>query len=197
MAQIYQDIDLFGEENTNGTPKEYFDKDALKNSITFWLMSKKGDYIEAPQEGGVIDFALFKNMTGEMEEIIKFRIETAFSLYFTGVAEIVDIIITPNYTQRYTEIDISYKDLINGVIDSITVYPTSSTKAKRFTYTEIEFVEENLFTYVKLTKPDMLDQKLVYNLNENVWIWGNRFKFVNFDFSDPYFDTILEYINVL
>ena len=197
MTQIFQDIDIFGTENYSGSAKEYFDKDAVKNSITLWLMMKKGEYLYDPSSGGTVDTSLFKNMTGEFEQIIRFEIESEFQIYFDGVVELVSVQITPNKVQRYTEIHVIYKDLINGGTNEINIYPKEFDKKIAPTYENWELTGESLFNFVQIKKIEMLGQKLVYNSNESCWIWGNRIKLIGFDFSDPYFEEILEFINVL
>jgi len=42
----------------------------------------------------------------------------------------------------------------------------------------------------------MQGRKLVYNITELSWIWGNNFKFINFTTDDPRFEDILAYCNV-
>jgi hypothetical protein len=197
MTQIFQDIDIFGSENYSGSAKEYFDRDAVKNSITLWLMMKKGEYIYNPSEGGTLDTSLFKNMTGDFEEIIRFEIESDFQIYFEEIVELIDIQIKSNRTQRYTEVHVIYKDLINGGVSEINIYPKEFSKKIEASYEEWELTGESLFNFVQIKKVEMLGQKLVYNSNESTWIWGNRIKFIGFDFSDPYFEEILEFINLV
>ena len=128
MNEIHQDIDIFGNENYNGTPKEYFDRDALKNALTMWLMTKRGDFIDSPGEGGILDSYTFKNLTRENEEKLKFRIESSLNTYFSEIIELIDITIVPNATLRFTEVTITYNDLLNGEQNQITVYPKEFSK---------------------------------------------------------------------
>jgi hypothetical protein len=197
IAQVYQDIDLFGDENYNGTPKEYYDKDAVKNSLTMWMMAKRGDFLDAPSEGGILDSATFKNMTYENQEKLKFRVENSLRLYFSGIIELMGITITPFPTERYTEVSVVYRDILTGEKTAVNIYPKDFTKRVIKQYENVNFEGENLYNFVKLKKPDMLGLKVVYNSEESCWIWGNRFKFSNFDFSDPYFEQIIEYINAI
>jgi hypothetical protein len=195
MAKIYHDIDIFGEENVGGTIKEYYDRDALKNALTLWLMSKKGDFIDAPDEGGILERFNFKNLTNETLEKMRFKIASKFNTRFSEVARLLNVSVKTNKTLRYTELYLTYRDLLNNTEETITIYPTDFAKVSKTSYDTIEFTGENLFNFVKIKKPDMQTLKIVFNISENCWIWGNRLKFVNFDFSDLYFEQILSYIN--
>ena len=197
MNEIYQDIDIFGNENYNGTPKEYFDRDALKNALTMWLMTKRGDFIDSPGEGGILDSYTFKNLTRENEEKLKFRIESSLNTYFSEIIELIDITIVPNATLRFTEVTITYNDLLNGEQNQITVYPKEFSKKVVIKYEDVFLDGENLFNFVKIKKPSMVGQKIVFSVDEGKWVWGNRLRFLNFSFSDPFFEQIIEYINVL
>lgn len=197
--EIYHDIDPFGTEFSDGNPKEYLDAEALKIALSMWLMSKKGDYLESLEEGGILTGALFKLPTGENEENLRFKIQVAFNTYFPTTVKLLGITISPNYSQKCLEIDIRYRDLLTGEIDNLSIYPKQdfSKSKKLVSYEPITLKGENLFTFVKIQKPEMLGQKLSFNTNESSWIWGNSLKFINFDFSDPYFEQILAYANDL
>ena len=52
---------MWGEQNVDGTAKEFVDDEALSNAIVSFLMSKKGDYILDPAQGGPLYNFTFKN----------------------------------------------------------------------------------------------------------------------------------------
>ena len=197
MAELFHDIDPFGEETNEGEAREYLDSQAIKTALTLWLTSKRGDYIENLSEGGMIKRFLFKNLTGENEEKLKFRLQTAFETYFSEYAELVRVNIIPNYVQRFTEIHIKYRDKLTNEVDTLSIYPKIENQKQLVSYEIVEFVGENLFSYAKAKKPDLLNKKLIYNVEENAWIWGNSLKLINFNFEDPYFEQILSYVNDL
>ena len=197
MAEIYQDIDIFGSEYYSGAPKEYFDKEAIKNAITLWLMMSKREYLYDPDLGGVLNTDTFKNLTSESSDKLQFTLETEFKIYFGDMVDLKEIKITPNYTQRFVEVSVTYADLVNGGEDNINIYPVQGNKQVEVSYEEVALEEESLYNYVRIQKVNMQGQKLVYNTRENCWVWGNKLKLINLDFSDAYFEKILEYINVL
>lgn len=198
MPELYHDINPFGEEYLDGAPKEHLDAEALKVSLSMWLMSKRGDYIDSVEEGGMISELLFKNMTGEKEEEFRFVLQVAFNNYFQNVAQLLSIDIYPDPAGRFTEVEVIYRDLLTGEVDNLAIYPKQELKSKKLiTYEVVTFTGENLFTFVKIKKADMLGQKLFFNIDEDSWIWGNSLKLINFSFSDPFFETILSYVNDL
>lgn len=191
-----QDIDVFGTVNANGTIREYVDDNALGNAIISFLMSKKGDYVNDPLEGGIINEALFKNISGSMIEKLKFSIENSLKLRFPNLITLNKVSIDPDYQTRITTISIFYTSLLSNELGSATVYVNDTTKLDTFTYTEIDFTGDNLLTFVEIKKDTMLGKKLIYNLDELCWIWGETFKFINFSNTDPQFDAILSFCNL-
>ncbi len=188
------DIDIWGRNDENGNALEYFDQAAIKNALTFWLVSKKGEYINNPVEGGVLDFTLFKNMNEENLETIHFKIKNALINRFTPTLEITKIELAPNYEKRYLKINIDYINPIDLQQESISLYANVFDKETRLEYQEIEYTGNNLLNFVIIKKADNVEKKLVFDVQLNCWVYGD-FKFVNFNTEDPYFEEILRICN--
>lgn len=191
-----QDIDVFGTINANGTIREYVDDAALGNALVQFLMSKKGDYINDPEEGGLISESIFKNITPGSIDKLKFAMENAIDLRFANVVRVEKISIEPDYQTRMTVINVFYTSLLSNERQSATIYVNDTSKIETFKYQDIDLVDLNLLTFVQLKKPDMIGKKLVYNLQEFCWVWGENFKFINFTNEDPQFDLILATCNL-
>jgi len=191
-----KDISVWGEQNIDGTAKELVDDEAISNAMQLFIMSKKGDYILDPTIGGPLNAYQFKNMDSNNIEILRFSLQNALYMKFGGYITVEDIVINPDYTNRFTEVIINYTSLLSSEQNSATIYINDTSKTNIVTYTDIAYIEDNLYTFVQIKKPDMQGRKLVYNITELSWIWGNNFKFINFTTDDPRFEDILAYCNV-
>jgi hypothetical protein len=129
-------------------------------------------------------------------EILRFSLQNALYMKFGGYITVEDIVINPDYTNRFTEVIINYTSLLSSEQNSATIYINDTFKTNIVTYTDIAYTDDNLYTFVQIKKPDMQGRKLVYNITELSWIWGNNFKFINFTTDDPRFEDILAYCNV-
>jgi len=191
-----KDISVWGEQNIDGTAKELVDDEAISNAMQLFIMSKKGDYILDPTIGGPLSAYQFKNMDSNNIEILRFSLQNALYMKFGGYITVEDIVINPDYTNRFTEVIINYTSLLSSEQNSATIYINDTSKTNIVTYTDIAYTDDNLYTFVQIKKPDMQGRKLVYNITELSWIWGNNFKFINFTTDDPRFEDILAYCNV-
>ena len=45
---IIGDLDVYGREHADGTAFEVYDDQAIGNSLTLWMVSKKGDFLMYP-----------------------------------------------------------------------------------------------------------------------------------------------------
>jgi len=193
---MYQDLDVYGSEAVPGVGKELFDIYAVKNAILMWFLSKKGDYIYDPSEGGILYGLTFKNIDTTTIEMLTFKIENAFENKFSNFAKLLSVDIIPNLELRYQEINVIYYDIINNEESEVQIYlDDPSQTSELITYEIVELEAENLFIFVKIKKPEMVGKKLSYNLNQDCWLWGNEIKFPKLNTSDPYFSEVLAYCN--
>jgi len=192
--KIFQDIDIYGEENKDGTAKEYLDEEAVKMAFTLWLTSKKGEFIRQPQNGGVFDSLLFKQMTPDKAQMIHFSIRNAINNSFFPSIKLLDLQITPNYEQRYWEIYIKYENPFNKNIQSVTVYTKDLSNADSNEYIEVSYIGNNLYNWCVIKAPSMTGQQLLYDSNKLKWIWG-RYLFTEFSTTDSRFSEILVVCN--
>lgn len=196
MAVNYFDFDLEAKTYNNGNAVVYENDDAIKNSVLLWLTSSRGDFLKNPDAGGMLDFFLFKNITTERLRLLGFSLYNEMYFTFLGLIKILDINIVPNYTQRYIQIEITYQIIESEQVIKEELIIDKPVNNKTKTYIEIDYIEENLYNFVKIQKNSHQDKKLKFDTTLNSWIWG-EFKLVNLTESDPYFAQILELCNVL
>lgn len=192
---IYHDLDIYGRNNTNGTAMEYFDEDAVKNALTLWLTSKKGEFLRNPDAGGVLDNAQFKNIEGKSIKILLFRLKNALLLEFTPTVQLVNMIVTPDYEQRIWQVEIQYRNLLTNQIAQVYFYSKNLSSVQEQTEEDIEYIGENLRMFCLVKKPDMEGELLVYNDNDLVWKWG-LYRFINFTTEDVFYNEILAICNL-
>jgi len=195
MAINYFDYDIEGNTFIDGNAIVYENDEAIKNAISQWLVSKRGDYLKNPSEGGILDYFLFKNMTNSNLELIGFAIQNLFTINLVSLVKLVNISIQPDYTNRSIDIDVVYK--INGT-NTVVTEQLSMDKVidkKSNTYLDIDYIEENLFEFVKIQKYSHPSQKLIYDNDVLSWVWG-EYKFINLVDTDEYFERILYVCNV-
>ena len=192
--KIYQDLDVFGNENSDGTAKLYLDNEAIKMAFTLWLTSKRGDFLRQPTLGGVFDTLLFKQMSEEKAQMIHFSIKNAINNSFSPTIKLLDLQITPNYEQRYWEIYIKYENPFDRQIESVTIYTKDTIASTSIEYIEIDYVGNNLYNFCEIKIPSMEGQMLLYDTVKLVWMWG-RYLFTLFTTADTRFDDILGICN--
>jgi hypothetical protein len=187
---IYEDIDLYSRDNPDGSAISYYAEDAIKNALNQWVNSKKGDYLMNPTAGGPIDSFIFKTMTDSNIFSIRFQLLSALTNEFSPAITVNDIIITPDYENRMTEIEIIYSIPSEGSSDRLSVFVNSNYSVNAFEYEDVAYIEQNLLEFVTIKKPDLSSNRLLYDHELNSWKWG-KFKFINLLPTDPYFSDIL------
>jgi hypothetical protein len=187
---VFQDIDLYGRDNADGTPITYYSADAIKNALTQWANSKRGDYLMAPGAGGALDNFVFKTLTTENLLILKTQLLTALVNQFSPSITVIDITITPDYQNRITEIEVTYSIPEEGITDSIALFINTAFSTTSFEYEIVSYIEHNLLEFVTIKKPDQSSNRLIYDYDINSWKYG-KYKFVNLLPTDPYFTDIL------
>lgn len=192
---ILEDIDIYGREDNNGSVIVHYGDDALKNAITFWMTSRKGDFVNEPEEGGPIDALAFKKIGEQNIEQITFSLENDIEEKFGGVLELEDIEITTHPTD-YTilVIDIYYKSLITGNNETIQILTRTTPQDPPYELKEVTYTEENLYNWALLQINNLRGEKLIYNVELESWTWAN-FKLSNLTTADGYFSQLLTLIN--
>jgi len=192
---LYTDIDIFGREYTNGAPYEFFDEDAIKNALTLWLSSKKGEFLNEPDRGGILDRALFKNMDVGQSNKLRFAIRNALEEKFFPALQIRNISVLPDFTNRLWEISIDYVNPLTNALQSLSVFTKDLSAKEDYTYENIEYIDDNLFNFVRVKRPSMQNRLLIYDSVQGYWRWG-RYLMINLSVESPFFDQILSYINL-
>jgi len=195
MANNYFDFDIDGLTKNDGSPMYYENDEAIKNAFSYWLSSKKGDFLKNPNAGGVLDKFLFKNMSADKLEIIGFDLQTEISFGWSGIIALNNITIIPDYTNRTVDIEVSYRIVGTNKTDTVVLYLDKGVDQLNVGYQEITYIEENLYNFVSIQKNSYKNEKLLYNTDMSSWVWG-KFKLVNLTEADSYFDDILAIINL-
>lgn len=193
-TNFYHDIDIFGRESRPGVALEYGNQDAIKNALTLFLTSKKGDYLRNPSAGGIIDFSLFKTINEINLQKLGFVLKNAINNFFTPAVELLEVNLIPDYDHRILQYDIIYKDTETLTINNVSIYTNISYQYQKFEFTSVEYTEDNLLKFIMLQKIDDPTKRLLYNSDDGLWYYG-KFKLVNLTQSDPYFDQILAAAN--
>lgn len=188
------DIDVYGSQNQDGTGKLLYGDDALSNAITFWLTSKKGEFINDPNRGGPLDNIIFKNLnenTGRLESIIRTRINENFS----SVINLRQVKVSPDYENRLWIIDIAYTSLLTQETKQLEVLAaTDSAPQPRPSIVPVPYTGENLLNFILIKQVEQPQEKLLYNEDSDTWDWG-VYRLSQFTQTDPQFSTVLQIIN--
>ena len=190
----FEDFDIYGREKDDGQPYYFHDDEALGNALTLWLTSKRGDFIRDPEEGGILDHYLFKNMTNSSINQIQFMLTNAIYRKFSNSIQLNNLVIAPDRVSRTIEISIYYTSLVSNKQNTVTIYIDEFPDIVYYKYQDVEYVGETLYNFIVLKKPSMNGRRLTYNIEEESWTWG-KYKFVNLTTTDSYFSVILAYIN--
>ena len=194
MARDIFDFDLLGGTTDDGQPIIYSEKDAITNALELWLSSSKGEYLKNPAEGGIVDTAIFKVMRHSSLEMIAFKIQNSFTLFWGGILELNKINVSPNYQDRYLEITLETTIIESEEDIAVTVFVGDVKQKLNFSYVDVEYVDANLFEFCKIKKLEQPNDRLVLNPDIESWVFG-KYKFVNLTDLDPYFEDILLLLN--
>jgi hypothetical protein len=117
-TEHYVDTDMTGELDSNGLIMRYFDKDAVRNSITMWLTSFPYDILRQPNRGGYITKLLYKPMTENTKDSLKHALVDGFKQDYTPMAELVSLSVTPDYENKTWQINLSvYVNIVKDQVD--------------------------------------------------------------------------------
>lgn len=183
------DVDIYGRQNTDGSALEYFDSDAISEALRDFVMSKRGDFLYDPGMGGILDTPLFKVMTPDSMEMLRFRIRNAITNYFTPYIQLKTVDIIPDMNNRILQVNLIYYTQ-NSEIKQTTIYIASDFDYEKKTYTNVEHDGINLYNFCIAHKSEMGLEKLILDTSDNIWKWG-IYAFINLTTEDEYFESIL------
>lgn len=191
---VYMDLDVFGNENPDGSPKHYYDEDAIKNAFTSWIGSKKGDYIRRPEIGGIIDRLLFKTMDDRTAALMSFAIQNAILNEFVPELELKELSVNPDYQNRLWEIYIKYGNPLSNNTESIAIYTKDLSNRESIDYVSVTYTGNNLYNFCETKLPSMSGILVVYDDNREKWVWG-QYELTNFSSTDSRYSDILTLVN--
>jgi len=191
---VFEDIDYWGQENIDGSVVTYMGAPAIKNALLQWFSAKRGEYLRNPGAGGILDNLTFKTFDGETEMKAKFEILNGLTNEFSPAISIQDIVFNIDGKNRILEISIYYIIPSSGISDNITIFTNTDYSIKKFTFTDIDLINENLLSFFVQQKPSIPEARLLYDHVGNFWKWG-KFKLINLTPADPVFEQILMIAN--
>jgi hypothetical protein len=191
---MYHDLDLYGNDTAKGEAEIHYDEDAIQSAFTTWITSKRGDYLNLPADGGILDFSLFKNMNDETIEILTHQLRTSIINEFTPAITLQGLSITPDYQNRMWVMEIKYQNPLTLTSQTIQIFTKDLTKKINQEYENIEYTGLNLRNWVAIVLPDMKGKLLIYDTEKESWRWS-KFLLTKFTYSDSYFSEILALIN--
>lgn len=194
MAYTFADSDIFGRELSNGQAVEHIDAEAIKNALTLFLTSKKGDFLMQPEMGGPLDRVLFKSLDGNVSALVIFTIKNALINYFSPAIKIIDIQFDPDYTSRVWQITIYYTSNLSTTIEQVEVYTKDILNITQQLTQNILYTGESLRMFCLMQKSSMGSELLALDTTDNKWHWG-KFLFENFTTEDAFFTDILAICN--
>lgn len=194
MAFTYSDADIFGRELSNGQAVEHIDSEAVKNALTLFLTSKKGDFLMQPELGGPLDRVLFKSLDGNVSSLVIFTIKNALTNYFSPAIKIKDIKFEPDYINKIWQITIYYTSSLSSTIEQVEVYTKDILNISQQVNQNVLYVGENLKIFCLMQKPSMKSELLTYDDSDEKFHWG-KFIFENFTIEDNEYENILAICN--
>lgn len=189
------DIDAYGRENPDGTPKVYQGDEALYNAFLLWLSSAKGDYLYKPREGGPLTMLVFKPLISNTEAYV-FKLRESILNAFGAYVQIRAISITPDRKNYKWKILIALMSKLTGApLDVEVATPALRPKMDQpVNQTTVPYSGAQLLEWVSKTKPTYPNDRLLFNDELQQWLWG-KYTLSGLTDSDPFFLDILTFIN--
>lgn len=191
---VYHDINVYGNENPDGTPEYHLDEEAINNALSLWLSSKKGDFIKRPELGGIIDRLLFKQMNIETQAKMSFAIQNAINNQFAPALKLEGLQVNPNYEQRFWEVSIKYRNPFSNETESIIIYTKDLSDKESFDYISVEYTGTNLYNFCSTKLPSMTGKLITYNSDRAKYVWG-QYELTNLTTADSQYDNIIDLVN--
>jgi len=202
MAE-FEDLDVYGNELASGEPVYYTGDSAVSNSIIAFVTSKKGDYINNPGVGGVLNYLLFKPMKKNMRKF-KSEMLDGLTASFSKIVTFQGLTLEAFPEKRYWLVKIAYTSLLTGKTNLITLYTKGVFESNSeigsggveasLEFINVDYEDENLTTFVDDHLVELKDYKLIYDINEESWVWY-KYKLVNLTTESSNFSAILQAIN--
>lgn len=198
ISQVsYVDFDVYGRAASQGGALLHKDDYAISNSIVFYLTSKRGSFLYQPSEGGVLDSLLFKLMNPELFNLYTSKISKKLKDVYRGLIKDINVIMY-NLSQedsRSIQIEVYYTSLLSNKDNQVIFYLKPKQNKLEIEYTNVQFEGDNLLGFVLLKKEDIPEEyKLIKNITDGYWYWGN-YRLVNFSESSSNYDEIISIVN--
>lgn len=191
------DLDVYGRNSSTGGALVHENDFAISNAIVFFLTTRKGDYLYNSDLGGVLDKLLFKFLDENEAFFFSSQIQNELKKEFGSVIDNINVLIIPNYENRYYEIRVFYKSLITNQNNEAVFFtkPISMNNIESISYIDVDFEGDNLIAFVTLNLSNNYS-KLVFNHKDGKWYWG-KFRLNKLNETSPVFQEVFDLINTL
>lgn len=198
ISQVsYVDFDVYGRAASQGGALLHKDDYAISNSIVFYLTSKKGNFLYQPSEGGILDSLLFKLMNPELFSLYTSKISKKLKDVYRGLITDINVLMysLDEEDSRKIQIEVYYTSLLSNKDNQVIFYLKPKQNKLEIQYTNVQFEGDNLLGFVLLKKEDMPEEyKLIKNITDGYWYWGN-YRLVNFSESSSNYNEIINIVN--
>lgn len=187
------DFDWNGRTDFKGSPLKVTNGDAITNAIQTYLQSRKGDYVNNPNLGGLLDTFNFRRLKGNYV-FEQSTISSELSSRFSGLASVRSVTITPNRALRYIEITVNiyiYKTQEERILSLFK--KTEFNYVREVNYIEVDYSGENLVDFIQGSLLEQPKSPLYYNSDLDCWVW-NSFKLINLTNTSDELQYLIEMV---
>jgi hypothetical protein len=192
----YIDVPVDGRVDEQGAIKELKNGEALKSALFLYLQLKLGDILLLSDLGGTLHRQVFRTMTPDRLQRLHFEVQDDITKFFSPVIDLEDIVIDPNYQEKYLELSVYYKNSFQSdVTDVVTIYTKIIQEEKTFTWVIIPYEGQELYQWFQLNDEKQPGEKVVYNSEKGNFTWG-KYDLINLKATDSFLASILALVNV-
>ena len=183
------DIDVYGRLGVQNTLTEHQNDKAISNAMVLYLTSNSGDFLLAPEKGGILKRILFKITNEQLLNEKTKEIVEALELEFGAVAKNIECELTHDGYTKLTEVNVFWESSLSGEENQVQFFSKNSLEAEvRRIY--IPFIGDNLLAFCILKKDEQTGIRISKDSIENIYVWG-QYAFSNFTELDSNYNDII------
>ncbi len=125
-TNIY-DTNYLGELDSNGNVKIVYNKEAISNAMILWLTTFPGEYLNRPDEGGILYYYLTQPMSEDNVQNMRNAIIEALNNDFEPAIELLGLTVKPFFDKnkylikmKVTSIDIDDEIYLEFPLNSLS-----------------------------------------------------------------------------
>lgn len=201
-----KDIDVYGRNNLRGGGLIHTGDFAISNAIVLYLGSDENDYIYKPGKGAGLRRFVFKGLTQYNSDRIQKFIYSGLNSRFGKLIEQIQVLVTPNFENRYQEIEIFWVSIRTKKSNSVKFYskipdnliPNQIILRDNYqNRIKIDFTGDNLIAFITLKQSEVNPtERLQFDSKESQWYWG-PYIFTNLTESSEEFEDIKQITGII